>query len=79
MHIINDKYHRMTHLLLVFSRHYRLHSRVPQLDLPLLDGHASDRECTHAILSTLMIKVTETIIYFCKTNVGTPLRRQLKG
>ena len=72
MHIINDKYHKMTHLLLVLSRHYRLHSRVPQLDL--LDGHASDRECTHAILSTLMIKLTETIIYFCKTNVGTSLK-----
>jgi hypothetical protein len=63
----------MTRLLLVFSRRYRLHSRVP-----LLDGHASDRECTHVIISTLMIKLTETIIYFCKTNVGTPLR-QLKG
>ena len=72
IHTINDKYHRMTHPLLVFTRDYRLHSRVPQLCLPLLDGHASDRECTHAILSTLMIKLTEAIIYFCKTNVGTP-------
>jgi hypothetical protein len=39
----NDKYHTMTHPLLVFSRDYRLHSLVPQQGLPLLDGHASDR------------------------------------
>jgi hypothetical protein len=39
---INDEYHRMTNFLLVFSRHCILHSRVPQLGLPLLNGHASD-------------------------------------
>jgi hypothetical protein len=43
-----------------------------QLNKLQLNGHASDRGCTHAILSTLMIKLTEAIIYFCKTNVGTP-------
>ena len=43
IHIINNKYHTMTHPLLVFSRDYRLHSLVPQQGLPLLDGHASDR------------------------------------
>ena len=46
MHI-NDKYHRMTNFLLVFSRHYILHSRVPQLGQPLLDGHASDHQSVH--------------------------------
>ena len=44
---INDKYHRMTNVLLVFSRHYILHSRVSQLGLPLLDGHASDHQSVH--------------------------------
>jgi hypothetical protein len=27
----------------------------------------------------MMIKLTEAIIYFCKTNVGPPLRPQLKA
>lgn len=42
-HIINYKYYRLIYLLHVVSHHYKLHSRVPQLDVPLFDIHASDR------------------------------------